>query len=380
MIFEKKLWPHLQSEDKIVQLFVLQALRDYPHVPEEWTVQLIKNEINAGNDLAHISYDLQGHTFNEEAVQFIIQQIKEKESGQQYKSLVNLIPPHIAVQYTKELSPFISSAQWALYDVLLNGEEEQVWQAYGSHLAQLDAQENYDDDLYRKTKLIAKTLAEKGWINDHEIRILLNENLNEDWFDFAGILAVHMIGVLKKTEYIGLLAGMLSREDEDLLMVEVADTLNSFQSDDVIKAVLPYARQGNVYAMSVLGETKTPLAVAELKKLYSIFSRKEDQELVIEALCHQVSSEGRPEIEDFMKNEGYQAVMIDLEKTVYGFYRVEGLEHPRLENWKRAAEEKELRTQEILSASAMSVTANKVGRNDPCPCGSGKKHKKCCGQ
>jgi tetratricopeptide (TPR) repeat protein len=26
-----------------------------------------------------------------------------------------------------------------------------------------------------------------------------------------------------------------------------------------------------------------------------------------------------------------------------------------------------------------SVTANKVGRNEPCPCGSGKKYKKCCG-
>jgi len=22
---------------------------------------------------------------------------------------------------------------------------------------------------------------------------------------------------------------------------------------------------------------------------------------------------------------------------------------------------------------------NKIGRNDPCPCGSGKKYKKCCG-
>ncbi|NLV89137.1 MAG: SEC-C domain-containing protein, partial [Tissierellia bacterium] len=22
----------------------------------------------------------------------------------------------------------------------------------------------------------------------------------------------------------------------------------------------------------------------------------------------------------------------------------------------------------------------KIGRNDPCPCGSGKKYKKCCGQ
>ena len=27
----------------------------------------------------------------------------------------------------------------------------------------------------------------------------------------------------------------------------------------------------------------------------------------------------------------------------------------------------------------MPVTARKVGRNDPCPCGSGKKYKKCCG-
>jgi preprotein translocase subunit SecA len=24
-------------------------------------------------------------------------------------------------------------------------------------------------------------------------------------------------------------------------------------------------------------------------------------------------------------------------------------------------------------------TGPRVGRNDPCPCGSGKKHKKCCG-
>ncbi|WP_046058749.1 SEC-C metal-binding domain-containing protein, partial [Clostridium sp. IBUN13A] len=26
------------------------------------------------------------------------------------------------------------------------------------------------------------------------------------------------------------------------------------------------------------------------------------------------------------------------------------------------------------------VVSNKVGRNDPCPCGSGKKYKKCCGK
>ena len=29
---------------------------------------------------------------------------------------------------------------------------------------------------------------------------------------------------------------------------------------------------------------------------------------------------------------------------------------------------------------AAAVAADKVGRNDPCPCGSGKKFKKCCGK
>jgi len=29
--------------------------------------------------------------------------------------------------------------------------------------------------------------------------------------------------------------------------------------------------------------------------------------------------------------------------------------------------------------NAPAVAAEKVGRNDPCPCGSGKKFKKCCG-
>lgn len=31
------------------------------------------------------------------------------------------------------------------------------------------------------------------------------------------------------------------------------------------------------------------------------------------------------------------------------------------------------------SAAAVATTATKVGRNDPCPCGSAKKHKRCCG-
>ena len=32
------------------------------------------------------------------------------------------------------------------------------------------------------------------------------------------------------------------------------------------------------------------------------------------------------------------------------------------------------------TARVRTKTSNKVGRNDPCPCGSGKKYKQCCGR
>jgi len=34
----------------------------------------------------------------------------------------------------------------------------------------------------------------------------------------------------------------------------------------------------------------------------------------------------------------------------------------------------------ILTQKPQKVKIGKVGRNEPCPCGSGKKYKKCCGK
>jgi SWIM/SEC-C metal-binding protein len=33
----------------------------------------------------------------------------------------------------------------------------------------------------------------------------------------------------------------------------------------------------------------------------------------------------------------------------------------------------------LLNPPATKIAEKKVGRNEPCPCGSGKKYKKCCG-
>lgn len=55
----------------------------------------------------------------------------------------------------------------------------------------------------------------------------------------------------------------------------------------------------------------------------------------------------------------------------------------RVENQKTSAPEPAVKSRDEIKtggdAKVQAVNKNKVGRNDPCPCGSGKKYKKCCG-
>ncbi len=43
-------------------------------------------------------------------------------------------------------------------------------------------------------------------------------------------------------------------------------------------------------------------------------------------------------------------------------------------------EEKRKQIKKDYNRSKIVINENKIGRNDPCPCGSGKKYKKCCGK
>ncbi|MFH1749329.1 MAG: SEC-C metal-binding domain-containing protein, partial [bacterium] len=44
------------------------------------------------------------------------------------------------------------------------------------------------------------------------------------------------------------------------------------------------------------------------------------------------------------------------------------------------AGEQTARMMQAETSGRTTTTSNKVGRNDPCTCGSGKKYKKCCGK
>ncbi len=72
---------------------------------------------------------------------------------------------------------------------------------------------------------------------------------------------------------------------------------------------------------------------------------------------------------------------IDLEKLLFNMFKADADYLYGLKEWENILTQE--RYQEIHTEYRLSRTVVKEktpGRNDPCPCGSGKKYKKCCGK
>lgn len=72
---------------------------------------------------------------------------------------------------------------------------------------------------------------------------------------------------------------------------------------------------------------------------------------------------------------------IDLEKLYYNMIDAKAQYLYELPQWDGIfSEEKRKDIRKQYNESKIVRNEQKVGRNDPCPCGSGKKYKKCCGK
>lgn len=384
MTFLEKIKPHLISDDILIQEVVLHALHDYPNVPEEWTNELLKEAFRNKDKQSSIFIYVENQTFNEEAVKILVENIPLMEPSNRHLAvnLVHRIEPELALKYKEQLQEYIPKGTWSLYEILLHGTEEEVYSEYGQILNDLDRAGSEQHHYYIKAKNLAACLVKNGWVTENEIDLVFEEELKEKWFAFNGIFTVYMIGLLKLERYIPLLVSLLDRDDDSLLE-ELSVTLTSFQSDEVVKEVAPYLRKDNsiIYAASIVENIKSDFAVEVLREAYRSAKQLDDQDILIEALCHQLSEEALPEINEHMELD-YTSGLVDVEQTVYSYFSILGLKHRELALWRQAALERELDFRQKGNDLPLAPVRNeiKVGRNDPCPCGSGKKYKKCCGK
>lgn len=87
-----------------------------------------------------------------------------------------------------------------------------------------------------------------------------------------------------------------------------------------------------------------------------------------------------PKLEELEENSPVR-LEIDFEKLFYNMVKAPNQNLQYFPEWDDIlSEEKRKELTKACKTRNTIVKTEKVGRNDPCPCGSGKKYKKCCGK
>jgi hypothetical protein len=245
---------------------------------------------------------------------------------------------------------------------------------------------------------IVEELARQGDQHTDRMMRLLRQKI-EDYDDnpqtWMEPLMVKLAGELRHEPAIPLIVAKL-HEDAEVLSEECQAALVKIGGDDVIRAVrqdyLTAEFHFRLYGSSVLGRVHADLAVQVLIELLPQEQDLDQQNWLAQALVGHFSTEG---------NEVARKVLLDdpdlhsLRDDLVVACTLMSQDFPELQAWRQEAQEEKRRKPFIYGTPAPSPPAakippvpkplvpsqraeKKVGRNDPCPCGSGKKFKRCC--
>lgn len=380
--FLEKVKPFIIDQEPLVQEIVVQALQYYPEVPAEWTNSILEDLLQQFEINTSILVWLDRSEVDAKSVPLLIQLMDKLPINRKHigKSFLFALSPEVVIAHEKELTRYFTKEQLNFYRDLLNSDQEVLSAKFHDKVEYLEQQDRFNQSHLLEAKIIQDELFRRNWIDESALDKVITSELENDWFTYHGIFAVRAIGLLKLPSYIPMLAELLAR-DEDLLLEETAEALIHYQSDQVVEAVKPYAMNGDTYifSLSVIENTKTDYAADVLVECYKVLD-EEGKGMVIEGLVHHFTEKAFPLIEDYLFHE-YHYGANEMEQILYSLYKIMGRPHPDSEKWKASSEcRKQFYAESVMQDKSVPVTAPKVGRNDPCPCGNGKKYKKCCGK
>ena len=136
-----------------------------------------------------------------------------------------------------------------------------------------------------------------------------------------------------------------------------------------------YMKERDAYAKILSEKTDTVSGtVAELAETYGL----EDYEVA--AFVDGINTSLKEQI-DYASLEADSAVELKIvwEKLYYNMLKAKAPWLYQLEEWADVLSDEERDEITAQFKADTQAVSTKVGRNDPCPCGSGKKYKKCCG-
>lgn len=260
---------------------------------------------------------------------------------------------------------------------------------------------------------VVEALARKGEKYADRILDLLAKEVGDfetDPMTWLEIFLVELAGEMRLERAIPLVVKKL-HECGDVLSEECVEALGKIGTDaaagSVAEGWLESEWDYRLYATSALEKIHSDTTV---RKCLELLPQDKDLDIrtkLADALLSQYADEGIEPVREMVQRRAYDSMCSDLMRKLVAVSTVLGVTFPELPIWKREAEERRA-TQErkmkqmrgFFQAPVQPAlppkpapardeylerkpapflrTEKQVGRNDPCPCGSGKKFKKCC--
>ncbi len=227
---------------------------------------------------------------------------------------------------------------------------------------------------------------------------------------FLELILVDLAGARKMREAVPALIRRLGADD-DWMPQRVRDALVRIGDVDVVRLIREGCPSSGFGFRMMATEVLEGLRLPESEDAMIALLEGESDLTIRTTLCHALGHCFSPRGVELARKQvadGYDRMMVDLEDEILVAADVLGLTIPEDADWRRQRENDELRRERrrnemarLLGARTAresetsllfnpkeeeeeeafaSVTSDgKIGRNEPCPCGSGKKYKRCCG-
>ena len=230
--------------------------------------------------------------------------------------------------------------------------------------------------------------------------------------------AVRIAGEMRLEAAIPLIIAKLKEggEEADWLREECESALVKIGGDAIISAVADMFRRGDWHlrmaACNVLQHVHSDLAVNTALEFLPTEEDGTIRAFLASGLASQLAFETIKPLRQLVLAGTYDEGYADVKRDVVVAATLMDVEFPEREQWKADVEKKRLERENMLLKRRLEEEANrlemkqkrrqgknrpsvrqyaeqyedeegepptnKIGRNDPCPCGSGKKFKKCC--
>ncbi len=252
-------------------------------------------------------------------------------------------------------------------------------------------QVNYAHGLY-----IVEALASRKDLPKEELLEILQDGKN--YYRYDELYTTALAGEIRFEKAISILIDKL-RIDAGPICDESSAALRKIGIDNVVlqlkEAYLSENSNFRLYAANIFGDIKMPLSEPTMLELLSVEKDKSIKTFIAKGVCNLISEDGMPAVKALIDNNAYDKGILDLRRPLYAVCLMLQINLKELESWREELyRQEQIVEQRIRSMERYfpffqpnlfeaidkqnKVKTTAVGRNDPCPCGSGKKFKKCC--